>query len=102
MTRIELLYFAGCPNHDAFLPHLLQLLRHHEDEGPVQLLEVLDDAQAQRLRFLGSPSLRVDGRDVEVGSEERATYGLQCRIYQRADGASGAPPDDWIVAALQA
>ena len=98
---VELLYFAGCPNHDAFLPHLRHLLDRSRP-GLVRLVEVTDDADAQRLRFLGSPSVRVDGGDVEPGADERTGFGLQCRVYRTPDGLAGAPPDAWILTALRA
>lgn len=98
---IELLYFTGCPNHTAFLPHLQQLLDSNDVNSPVQLIEVSDD-EAHRLRFLGSPSLRINGHDIEPEAEDRSTYGLQCRVYSTPDGPVGAPADSWILAALQA
>lgn len=53
---VELLFFAGCPHYEAFLPHLQQLLAEHDIPSPVQLVEVLDDQQAEGLHFLGSPT----------------------------------------------
>lgn len=99
---IELLYFTGCPHHAAFLPHLRQLLDSNEVHSPVQLIEVSDDDEAHRLRFLGSPSLRINGHDIEPDADVRSTYGLQCRIYSTPDGPAGTPADTWILAALQA
>lgn len=99
---IELLYFAGCPNHDTFLPHLRELLRDLGEDRPVQLVEITDDRSAQQHRFLGSPTLRIDGRDVEPHADQRTNYGMQCRIYLTPNGRAGAPPDAWIVSALDA
>lgn len=99
---IELLFFAGCPNHEQFLPRLQQLLDSHGISSPVQLIEITDDEQAEQARFLGSPSLRINGVDVEPGAESRSSYGLQCRIYTTPDGSSGTPTDAWILSALHA
>lgn len=99
---VELFFFAGCPHHAAFLPHLQQLLNSHDIPSPVQLIEVTDDEQAHQTRFLGSPSLRINGVDVEPGADSRASYGLQCRIYNTPDGSSGTPSDAWILSALHA
>ena len=99
--RIEVLYFDGCPNHEALLPHVRPLLDAHGIDAPVHLHEItsLDAAVAQR--FLGSPTLRVDGEDVDPGASERDDYGLKCRLYA-ADGAlRGLPPDEWVLAALE-
>lgn len=99
---IELLFFAGCPHYEAFLPHLQQLLAEHDIYSPVQLVEVLDEQQAERLHFLGSPSLRINGVDVEPGAGERTGYGMQCRIYSGVDGHRGVPADAWLLQVLRA
>lgn len=97
---IELLYFTGCPNHETFLPHLRELLRDLGEHRPVQLIHVTDDRSAQQHRFLGSPTLRIDGYDVESDADQRTNYGMQCRIYPTPTGPAGAPPDAWIISAL--
>jgi hypothetical protein len=97
---IELLYFDGCPNHEALLPHLEQLLRGAEISAEIRLRRIADASAAQHERFLGSPTVRVDGRDVEPGAEERDDFGLKCRLYRTQAGLQGVPPDDWILDAL--
>lgn len=99
--RIELLYFDGCPNHETFLPHLRALLDSAGVTADLQLRRVESPEAAQRERFLGSPTLRVDGRDVDPGAGERKDFGLKCRLYPRDQGLSGVPPDDWVLAALR-
>jgi len=97
---VELLYFDGCPNHDAFLPHLRQLLTENEINAPVTLIRVDNDDDARTQRFLGSPTLRVNGLDVEPGALDRESYALQCRRYATPHGTTGTPPDQWILDAL--
>lgn len=113
---IEVLYFDGCPNHDTFLPHLKALLAEHHIDAAVTLIRIDDDQAAQEHRFLGSPTVRVDGRDVEPGAAERyhqderhgqdpqtasSPYGLQCRLYPTPSGSlTGVPRDEWILDAL--
>ncbi|MFL5852588.1 MAG: hypothetical protein ACJ77G_08915 [Solirubrobacteraceae bacterium] len=60
------------------------------------------DEEAQRLRFLGSPTVRVDGRDVEPGADVREDFGLKCRLYRTEDGLTGTPAEEWLVAAIRA
>ena len=99
---VELLYFDGCPNHEALLPLLRDLLAEHEIEEEVQLRRVESAEAAERERLLGSPTVRVDGVDVEAGAEELTDYGLKCRIYRTPKGLSGSPPTPWIEAAIVA
>ena len=97
-VEVELLYFDGCPNYEQYLPHLRQLV---SGAAEVRLRPVETEATALAERFLGSPTVRVNGLDVEGDAASRTEYGLQCRLYRTAGGWSGAPPDDWVLAALQ-
>jgi hypothetical protein len=53
------------------------------------MVKVVDDSDATRLKFLGSPHFRVDGHD--LWPEEREIYSLSCRIYPAAEGIKGFP-----------
>ena len=63
--RIEVLYFDGCPNHEALLPRLHEVLARAGVSTEIHLRPITDDATAQRERFLGSPTVRVNGHDSE-------------------------------------
>ena len=67
----------------------------------LKLVNVANSDAAERERFLGSPSIRVDGRDIEPGAEVRADYALSCRLYRTEDGASGQPDERWLREALR-
>jgi hypothetical protein len=99
-TTIELLYFDGCPNHEAFLPRLRELLAQAGVHAAVRQRPVESHEAAQRERFLGSPTLRVDGVDVDPGAAQREDYGLKCRLYATPDGLRGMPADEWVLEAL--
>lgn len=98
---IELLYFAGCPSYKALLPRLRQILDQERIDEEIELRQVESAEQAESERFLGSPTLRVDGRDVDPGAEARDDFGLKCRLYRTEVGLEGTPPDEWIIAALR-
>lgn len=97
---VELLYFDGCPNHEALLPRLRELVAGSSASAEVELRRITDDDAAQRERFLGSPTVRIDGRDVEPGAESRTDYGMKCRLYRTVSGLSGQPTEEWLRAAL--
>jgi hypothetical protein len=99
-VTVEVLYFDGCPNHETLLPHLEELLRSAGLPPMIQLRRVEDDAAARRERFLGSPTVRINGRDVEPGAGARSDFGLKCRLYQTPAGLRGAPLDGWVLDAL--
>lgn len=96
---VELLYFDGCPSHERLLPVAERLAREAGAELRVRAVETPEAADAER--FLGSPTLRVDGADVEPGAEAREDFGLKCRIYRSGEGQSGVPPEAWIRDALR-
>lgn len=97
---VELLYFEGCPSHDALLERLGELL---DEVGPspwvkLRAVDSLEEAEAEG--FLGSPTVRVEGADVEPGADDRSDFGLKCRLYRTPEGPSPIPPEEWIRAAL--
>lgn len=98
--KIELLYFDGCPSHAAFLPRLLELLAQAGVDAPVGQRRVESDNDARRERFLGSPTLHIDGVDVDPGARERTDYGIKCRLYATAEGIRGTPSDESVLDAL--
>ena len=69
----------------------------------VEVTEVTAEPEAERLRFPGSPTIRVDGADIDpIGADEQP-FGLTCRLYRRADGrASPLPDPEQIRQALRA
>jgi hypothetical protein len=97
---VEVLYFDGCPNHEALLPRLRELMAQAGIAAAIELHRIADDEAAQRERFLGSPTVRVNGVDIEPDAEQRTDYGQNCRLYRTPAGLSGEPPSEWVEAAL--
>lgn len=98
--QIEVLVFDGCPNLDSAIERVREAMRLANVAADLRVVRVESDDDAKRLHFLGSPTVRVDGVDVEPGSIGREDCGLQCRIYSVAGRHQGTPPADWIAAAL--
>lgn len=97
---VEILYFDGCPNHEPALVLVERVARELGLEPEVTLVRVPDAAAAQRRHFLGSPTIRVDGRDVDPQTAERTDYALSCRVFRTASGFSGQPDEQWVREAL--
>jgi hypothetical protein len=97
---IEVLYFDGCPNHEALLLRLRELMAQTGVDEPVKLIRVESTAAAQQQSFLGSPTLRITGEDVDPGASSRSDYGLKCRLYPTPGGLRGVIPDELVVAGL--
>jgi hypothetical protein len=97
---IELLYWQGCPSHPEAKALLEQVLADLGRDDEIVLTEVTSDAEAERLRFPGSPTIRVDGRDIDaMGANGRPS--LTCRIYHLPDGrVSPVPSREQLEVAL--
>ena len=91
MRRIELLYWEGCPSHPEARDLLEEVLVARGLPVEVELREVTTDAEAAELRFPGSPTIRVDGRDVDPSGAD-SPPALTCRIYHLPDGRVSPVP----------
>jgi alkylmercury lyase len=98
--NVEVLYLDGCPSHEALLPRLRELMAEVDVVAPVRLTRIDSVEAAERERFLGSPTLRVDGEDVDPAAAKRSDFGLKCRLYPGPEGLRGKVPDELVVAAL--
>jgi hypothetical protein len=102
--KVEVMYFDGCPNVDRAVDQVRVAIAMVGMEGSVDvtLTRVSDEVAAGRKGFLGSPTVLVDGRDVEPDAVARDACDLQCRVYWNDGHLQGAPPSRWIAAALAA
>ena len=90
--RVELLWWEGCPSTEKARDLLVEVLTEHGlDPAAIEMREIATEADASRERFVGSPTIRVDG--VEVAPEEGEPVGLTCRIYRTRDGRTAPVPD---------
>ena len=100
MPRIELLFWEGCPSHPEAKELVEGVLAELGIDAPLEVREVRTQEEAEAERFPGSPTIRVDGVDVDpAGAAGRPA--LNCRIYRRGDGrVSPVPTRDQIKEAL--
>jgi hypothetical protein len=90
--QVEFLFWAGCPSHPKALADLREaLLETGHDPDRVIVREVDSEAGAQAQEFVGSPTIRIDGVDVQPLNDEPT--GLTCRVYKRRDGRISPTPD---------
>lgn len=99
--RVQLLYLPDCPNLRPTRDLIEQTSRELGVTLDLELIAITDEKSAQRLRFLGSPTVRVDGQDVEIDARSRTDVALSCRLYHTEHGTSGHPDRDLLRAALR-
>ncbi len=99
--KVEVLYSEGCPNHAPTVERVREALRSENETADVREIEVRTQAEAESLGFLGSPSVRINGLDIELEARSLKSYGLSCRTYLDGSTRSGMPSRDIIRHAIQ-
>jgi hypothetical protein len=84
-VTVELLYWEGCPSHPEARELLEDVLRERGLDVEVRMRHVGTREEAVELSFPGSPTIRIDGRDIDpTGAADPPA--LTCRIYHMPDG----------------
>ncbi|HEY1216731.1 MAG TPA: hypothetical protein VGE93_24160, partial [Bryobacteraceae bacterium] len=99
--KIEVLYIADCPHHQPAVKRVHEMLRAIGRTGVVEEIEIRSNADAEAWRFIGSPTVRVNGLDIEPEARAIRHFGVGCRSYAEAGHRSGLPSRDLIRRALE-
>jgi hypothetical protein len=98
--EVILRYCDGCPHWETVRQRLRAALDEAGHEDTEIVLEmVVSTQQAQRLGFIGSPSIIVDGRDPFAQGDEPS--GLACRLYRTPNGLTGSPTQEQLAEQLR-
>jgi hypothetical protein len=97
---VEVLYIEHCPNFPAALALVERVAADLGVDAEVQTTMITDQAAAERARFVGSPTVRVDGRDVDPEGALAAEYCLDCRLYWHEHLLAGYPQERSVRDAL--
>jgi len=100
--KIELLYFDGCPNHEITLTNLRDVLSEAGLKDKIEIINVERPEDAEKNHFLGSPSIRINGKDLEIAEDETTEYSMRCRRYKNGDVIGGFPSKELIKRKLTA
>lgn len=98
--RIELLWFEGCPSHQRAKELLEQVLREEGIADQVEMIQVHDDADARARKFLGSPTIRINGVDPFVEPNQKS-FAIQCRMYHSPESLNSVPTKAMLRAAVR-
>jgi hypothetical protein len=94
--KIEILYFEGCANHRPVIERVQRILCDESISAEISEIEIRDEIAAQAAGFVGSPTIRVNGHDIDPDSHASKYSGFACRYYP-----GGLPPEEMIRAALR-
>jgi len=95
--KIEVRYFESCPNHKPTVERVQQVIDRLAVDADVSEVEVTQDDDPATMKFLGSPTVLIDGQDIDPAQRERASYGFGCRTF----GGAGVPPVEMIEQAVR-
>jgi hypothetical protein len=90
-VRIEFLFWAGCPSHPEARELLDAVLAERAVDAEVEEREIFTHDEAVALSFPGSPTIRIDGRDVDAEGAALPPS-LTCRVYRLPDGRPSPVP----------
>lgn len=99
--KVEVLYVAACPSHPAAVRLVKDVLVAQGITAEVDEVLVRDEQMAGELKFLGSPTIRIDGRDVAEESQTAKNFALSCRLYPGSQQI-GLPPAEMVHRAVLA
>ena len=100
--NIQLFYFDGCPSYERALSNLNEAMRQQGSNDSVEMVRATSAEDAHAKQFLGSPTIRVNGTDLEVPSVHERSFGLGCRVYREGPQTAGWPSIALIHEALDA
>lgn len=98
--RIEILYVPECPHLGETLANINEVLRTEGVHSEIEHVAITDAQSAEATRFHGSPSIRINGLDIEGEMSESKNFGMNCRLYP-GETRQGVPPKGMIQAAVR-
>jgi hypothetical protein len=99
--KVELLHTSDCPHYPVAARLLREVLSELGLRETITETAVADAAQAVTLKFPGSPTIRIDGSDVDPLPATRVQRGLACRTYFVDGRLQGVPSRDMIARAIR-
>ena len=93
MIKIEFLYFAGCPSFKPALDYLIEVMDEKNIDAHLELILVESPEHAQKVGFQGSPSIKVNGIDLE---DKNDGFSFNCRLYSIDGKLTGIPSKEFI------
>ena len=99
--KIEVLYFDECPNYSPAVDRIRDVLKKEGLSAEITEVRVCDESSARAIGFLGSPSIRINGVDVEAAARSSKDFGMMCRTYLERGKRVELPSRESIRAALR-
>ena len=79
--KIDIQYFNGCPNSSEMIHRVKEAIKGSEEKIEYDEVLVESNELAEKLKFRGSPTVLINGKDIEE-REEPESSALNCRVYE--------------------
>ncbi|HKM51453.1 MAG TPA: DUF2703 domain-containing protein [Candidatus Bathyarchaeia archaeon] len=94
--QISFQYLEDCPSHEKALERLQRVLNEEGVQAKIEVIKVETIEQAKKLHFTGSPTILVDGKDIDESIKSHS-YALACRAYRLEDGRISPLPSEAMI-----
>lgn len=93
--KIHFLWWEGCPSHPKAWKRLQRVIQELNLQPTIERIEITDDESAEKWRFPGSPTILVNGEDIDPAPPDM--YRLTCRLYRKDDGRPTPVPTESLI-----
>jgi|BarGraNGADG00212_2_1021979.scaffolds.fasta_scaffold133051_2 glutaredoxin len=101
MLTIDVLYYEDCPHYEEAARVLKEVLEEEGVEATVKMVKVAKWGEAEAFGFIGSPTILINGEDVEKGMDHTSPFQGHCRVYLYKEEMFEVPPKEMIREALK-
>jgi len=95
-VKVRVLFFEGCPSYKQAIDNLRGALAETKINADIELIRVNSDEEALAQKFLGSPTIQINGVDLEGPAAQSAGLGFGCRVYYEGGRMQGWPSKERI------
>lgn len=92
---MRFLYSEECPSHDEALERLRKVMEEEGIREDIEIVKVESASDAEKLEFIGSPTILVNGRDIDP--QKKSYYAVTCRAYRLEDGRISPLPSEMMI-----
>jgi len=101
VAKIGILFIEGCPGVLTTAEYINEVITEEDIDAEISLILIETAEDARQLHFTGSPTVRINGTDIETNIKDIKDYGLRSRLYNIDGKESGYPSKDMIKDAIK-
>jgi hypothetical protein len=101
-AKIDFLFWEECPSYPDAWDRLQRILQEKGLNIKINRVRIRSDEEAKEWGFVGSPTILINGADIDLQGASNQPIGLNCRIYHTPEGrVTPLPPESLIRQAIE-